>query len=254
VISAPINQQAPGSLTTTYAGNIYASVGSSNIQFTGSSLMIANPNGTWQPAPGGVAGNAVANYGGVSTARVGFFTVTAYAALRNVILDVASSVVPINNNSFSNSNLLFSFVTNYNGAIDYLDNFGDAGTALLDGSLANNTTANATLALTNGLQKLVIPISCSYLVTTSSALNGTTLFLNGQIVALENPAPVITSFVVSNQTFRLTATNANLTSQVLRSVDLKNWSSVTTTAASQSGQIIFTAPISGSIGFFRLQK
>src|SRR5436190_24154754 len=73
------SEQGPGSLTTHYNGPIKIELTASTIRFTGGSAADAQTNGVWQPAPGGGAGSAPADYAG--KASIGFGT--AYTAMRN---------------------------------------------------------------------------------------------------------------------------------------------------------------------------
>ena len=94
LFSAPLSTQGPGSLVTAYSGNINAVVAGSAIQFTGSSTICAQTNGLWQPAPGGASGSGLANYAGQAQAWIPFVgTNTAFAALRQVVLDVTSPLL-----------------------------------------------------------------------------------------------------------------------------------------------------------------
>src|SRR5687768_18097916 len=57
----PVQQQAPGSLTTTYTGPLFVQLSPDFINFPGGSAVTANNSGNWQPLPGGAAGSAPAN-------------------------------------------------------------------------------------------------------------------------------------------------------------------------------------------------
>jgi hypothetical protein len=66
--------------------------------------------------------------------------------------------------------------------------------------------------------------------------------------------PLITSIVVTNQTAVVTAANASLQSQLQSSTDLVGWVGVSATATNVNGSIVFTAPATASIQFFRVQN
>src|SRR5688572_9134172 len=61
--TAPINEQGPGSLTTSYTGTIHADRTSSAIQFISGGSIDANVSGSWQPLADASAGSAPADYG-----------------------------------------------------------------------------------------------------------------------------------------------------------------------------------------------
>jgi hypothetical protein len=252
----PINTQGPGSLTTFYGGTVNATVSLTALQFTGSSSILAETNGVWQPAAEGNPGMLAADYGGLAQNKTFYGPVTLYAALRNIVLDLTSPDLALSNGSFDPSTLVLSFLTNVDRTIDYRDSFSDQGTFPLAGSATNAASGDASLTTTGGVQKLVIPIDTTYLVGSagSGALAGTTLHLTGQIVALRSvAAPIITSFAVTNHTAVLMVTNATLQSQLLHSADLKTWSAASATVTNGAGLIIFTRPV-GQLEFFRVQN
>jgi hypothetical protein len=253
-LSAPITPQGPGSLATFYGGTINATVSLPALQFTGSNSIAAQTNGMWQPQSGATPGSAAADYGGKAVTTIPFVgIVTAYAALRNVVLELTSPALAVSNGSFDSRTLVFAFSTNVNGTIDYIDDFNDSGTFPLNGSATNAASASSSLTTTGGVQKLVVPIDTTYPVA-SGALAGTTLHLTGQIVALRSVvAPVITAFTVTNHTAVLTVTNATLQSQLLHSGDLQTWSTASATITNEAELIIFTSDAPGQLEFFRVQ-
>ncbi len=119
VIQSAIQEQAPGSMTTHFTGTINADVTGTTIQFTGGGLIVAETNGSWQPLPGGGSGSAPACYGGKGTISLGFFSVTAVGAVRNVELSLLSPSLNKTNGSFVSDGLLFAFPTNSTAAFDY---------------------------------------------------------------------------------------------------------------------------------------
>jgi hypothetical protein len=250
-LSAPISAQAAGSLTTSYAGSIDTDIDGSNIVFTGDSVIDARTNGTWQPAPGGAVGTSAAgDYGGKATVA---FIVTAYGALREVGLDVTSPILSMTNGTFGSRSLVFSFITNFNGILDYAATTGEAGSALLTGGATNASAANSSLTITGNLQRLVLPIDASYPIG-SGDLAGTTLRFTGQIVATRLLPPMITGCTLTNQTAVLTVAYATLQSQLQKSNDLLSWSAASATASNINGLIFFTAPASEPVEFFRVKN
>ncbi|HOP97219.1 MAG TPA: hypothetical protein PL064_05865 [Thermogutta sp.] len=108
LLGNPLQEQAPGSLTTDYFGTIVADVTDTTIEFVGGSEIRANDSGTWQPAEGGEAGSAPANYG----AQASLLFISGVAALRHIVLDVASPPLPITGGTFPSESMTFSFPTN----------------------------------------------------------------------------------------------------------------------------------------------
>jgi hypothetical protein len=256
-LSAPITAQDPGSLTASYTGTINANVGSGTIQFTGSSLIEAQTNSVpQQPAVGGAAGSAPADYGG--TAQQQFFgtTITVVMAVRNLTLDLTSPVVPLSSGSFAATSLEFTFSTNGDGSIDYdSPALGEADTAGLTGNSTDAASTQATLTTTGTVQVLTIPINMTF-TDGSGTLDGTTLNMVGQIVATQTalPPPVIASISVTNQTVSLAAQNATAQSEVFISTDLKTWSFEPASVMTSGSQTIFTFPVSAGAAFLRVRQ
>jgi hypothetical protein len=251
VLSAPVSTQSSGSLTTSYIGSIHTDMDGSNITFTGDSTIAALINGTWQPAPGGAAGtSAPADYGGKATVP---FIVTAYGALRSVGMDVASPTLTMTNNNFDSRSLVFSFLPGFLGTLDFAATTGQMGAAALTGSATNTSPNNASLTSTGNVQRLRLPIDATYPIG-SGELAGTTLRFAGQIVATRVLPPLITSIVVTNETAVVTAAYASLQSQLQSSTNLVGWVRASVTAINVNGLIVFTAPATAPIQFFRVQN
>ena len=95
-ITADLNEQSPGSLTSIYGGTLIANVQSASIQFTGGNRLTPLEDRSFQPGPGGVKGTAPASYGGKATASLGFgLKVDALLASRQIAFDVSSAPVPL---------------------------------------------------------------------------------------------------------------------------------------------------------------
>jgi hypothetical protein len=251
-VSAPITAQGLGSLVTSFAGTVDALVDASTIQFPGGSALGAHINGVWQPAVGGTSGSAPADYGGMARASIPFVgTVTVYAALRNVVLDVTSTVAPVSNGSFASSNLVFIFPTNAPGTIDYNDGIGDQGSQPLGGNTTNTAAAASSLTVTAGVQTLAIPIQTTYVVG-SGNFAGTSLTFSGQLVAARILPPLINSLLVTNQMALLTVTNATAQAQLLISSNLTTWSAASATVSNAAGLTFFKTPVAGPVAFFRV--
>ncbi|MGA2867712.1 MAG: hypothetical protein ABSF34_00935 [Verrucomicrobiota bacterium] len=255
-LSATISAQQSGSLTAYYAGYINVAVSNTTIEFTGSSSVEALTNSLpQQPAPGGSTGSAPADYGGM--AQKSFFgqSITVDIALRNVVLDLTSGMLTLNNGGFNTAALQFSFSTNEIGTIDYLSpSLGENGSDNLVGDLADASSMTATLTTNSEVQILTIPVNMTF-TPGSGALDGSTLNMVGQIVATNSLAlPLINSIEITNQTVTLSVANVTAQSQVLVSTNLDNWQVQTATVTNLSGLTIFVFPVYGNQEFFRVQR
>ena len=241
--------QGAGSLTTTYSGNINANVSGSTIQLTGSSTITAKTNGVWQPAVGGSAGSAAADYGAQATVLFS----TAYGAARNIVLDVTSPSLTLTGTNFDSSELIFSFTPSSNSSVDYNSSL-KSGTLSLTGYSTNTIANEASLSTNGNVEQLVMQINTQFSFTLISS-GDTILDLTGQIVATNSTAsPFINSIIVTNQNVVLTVENATTQSQLLSSSNLMTWSVDSATVTNNGSTIIFTVPMDGPRAFFRVQK
>lgn len=241
--------QGPGGLTAAYTGNINAMVSSSTIQFTGSSTISAITNGVWQPAAGGAAGSAPADYGAKATIPL---IGTGYGAGRNIVLDVTSASLALAQTNFDSSQLVLSAATNANPAFDYRLAL-QGGSISLSGNFTNSIATGSFISTNGSSLQLVIQIN-----TTLSGTNNSTLTLTGQIVATNSlsvfAAPVITGLVITNQNLVLTVSNVTAQSRLLSSTDLTAWTPANATLTTNGTFINFTTPMSGPYRFFRVQQ
>lgn len=242
--------QGPGSLVTSYSGNIIADVSSSTIQFTGLSTIIAKTNGVWQPVVGGTLGSAPADYGAQASTFVG----TGYGAARNVVLDLTSPSLTLTGTNFDSTALIFSFATNYASSLDYYTSIAH-GTLSLTGNSTNSVANGASLSTNGNVLKLVIKISAHFTFKLLAA-GDTPLDLNGQIVATSSPAApmIISSIVLNKQNVILDVKNARAQSQLQFSTNLLSWLPASATMSNYLDSIIFTTPLSGPQSFFRVQQ
>ena len=142
-------------LITKYSGTINASQAAGSIQFTGSSAITAQTNGTWAPLPGGSnAGTAPGDYG----ARATIFGTTAFAALRSVQFDATSPSITVTSGQFNPSGLTFLFVPAANSTLDYYTSI-TSGTLGLTGNATNNVAAAATLSTAGSTQTLTLGVA-----------------------------------------------------------------------------------------------
>jgi len=254
IVHFAMTPQGSGALTTSYSGNINASLSGSTIQFTGGSSIMAQTNGVWQPAVGGGLGSAPADYGpeaSIDYPPFGFYTV--YGALRNVLFDVTSPAIPITGVSFNGTNLVFSFVTN-TATFDYYFSLA-SGSQNLNGYSTNTIASGATISTNAGVRTLIIQINTQYVFKLLSA-NDSSVTLTGQLVAtnvIATPAPVIQSFTINGQNVVATTENTTAQSQLQISTDLTTWLPASGTVTTNgSGMIVFTSPTGGLHAFYRV--
>src|ERR1039458_2699505 len=200
MVNFAMTPQGTGALITSYSGSINADPSGSTIQFTGGSSINAHTNGVWQPAAGGAAGSAPADYGAQASGIYSFFGfITVYGGLRNISFDVTSPVLPVTGGAFNGTNLVFSFAS-INAALDYYSSILH-GSLALTGYATNTVATGATETVNGSTQTLVIPIDATFFFKLVSA-NDTTVHLTGQLVATNLaalPAPVIRSVALTNQ-------------------------------------------------------
>lgn len=223
-----IEPQSPGSLKTSYGGIIEAEVTSTNILFLGGSMIAARTNGNWQPASGGTAGSAPANYGG----QVVNLLVTGKAALRDVLLDVTSEELAVSGGTFSSQGLQFRFIPNITSVIDYNYDpiIGDpgSGSQALTGSSTNSVSTNATLVAQGDETVLTMPVDISGSVSVANP-NDVQYRFRGQLVARASmSAPLqIKSFQFSPGQLNFTiATTPGQSYAILGSTNLQDWPTV----------------------------
>jgi hypothetical protein len=183
---SPLQQQGNGSLVSSYQGAIVAAwdLDSLNISFdpAGTALK-ATVTGNWQPNPDGSPGSAPADYGGQVTVKVLFFTVTAEAALRNVVIGLSTAnPLPLSGAgpySFPSMESL----TVLQGTTDYnADLFGEGTKGI--STLPEPNTASAAggfESLGSGSYRLTVPISITVQKMVGNLL--ATLHIDGKIVA-----------------------------------------------------------------------
>jgi hypothetical protein len=219
-------QQGTGSLTTKYSGTIKADVTGSNITFVGGSVIVGLNSGNWQPGPGGVAGSAPANYGMKETVLL----TTVMAAVRNTLLDVTSSALPLTGGSFPGQGLYFDYPSNSTSVLDYTYSGllgSGSGSQQLKAVVTNNLN-NATLIVQGAELVLTIPVDVSGTATAVNP-NDVQYRLRGQFVA-RTPVSVplqINTFQVSPSLFTFTiATTPERSYTILGSTNLTDWATI----------------------------
>jgi hypothetical protein len=249
VLGNALTEQGTGSLTTSFYGSIRADVTATGIQFIGGSSLTARTNGVWKPGPKGAAGSAPADY----AAQASTLFASVKGALRNVVLDVTSGVLPVSNGQFDASTLLFQFPTNSTASFDYDAGLIGAGGVALSGASTNRIAKGASIQDASGSQTLTIPVDTEFkfkaLVPDDSVVQ-----LSGMLVGKAVALPEITSIAVTNQTVILHVQGTGPNPGVLSSPDLKQWTSRAPTQTSTTNGVVLTLPVGGAQEFYRVTK
>ncbi len=255
VLGSSIGAQAAGSLTATVGGTIQAAVTGSGIQFTGGSLIQANDSGSWQPNADGTAGSQPADFGGSATTPLGL----GLAALRNILLDVTSGVIPIAGGQFDSSSLTFFFPSNATSSFAYNVSGGflsKHGAQALTGYATNKVTALATLTAAGSQTTLVLPVNATFYLTLVSP-NDTVVTLSGQLVATQSgQAPlIIQSAAVQNHTLTLQWQGGpGQQFKILSSANLSTWQTNPVSVTPTNGTYTWTTPATAPVQFLRLAQ
>jgi len=249
-----LNPQGPGSLSNVVAGTLILDLTSSTIQFTGGSLIDPPSNGSWAPLPGGGAGTAPADYAGTAS----IVLVSAQAAVRNILLDVTSPVLTLSNGTFDSSSLVFQFLTNSGGSLDYrVTGFiSSSGGRLLDGLSTNGVSSGASLATNGNDLTLTLPVDASRVFTLISS-NDATLRLQGQLVAtapIGAPPLVVSVRINGSQIVLEWPTGSGQTFAVETSPNLVSWGPASGLIVVNSATTTWTGEIGGGSGFYRVVR
>jgi hypothetical protein len=253
-----IEPQGPGSLMARYTGTIVAEVAGSDIQFVGGSMIVALTNGNWEPAAGGAPGAAPADYGG----EVVNFLVNGKAAMRNVLLDVTSDVLPVGNGAFPAQGLQFSFIPAAASVIDYnyslLIGGSGNGSQVLSGSSTNAISTNATVIAQGEGTVLTIPLDISGSVTVLNP-NDVQYRFRGQLVARATASvpSQINSFQFSAGQLNFTiATTPGQAYTILGSTNLADWPEIIDqfTATNSLAERTVALPASLPRQYFRVRQ
>ncbi len=183
---SPMQEQGPGGHTTTYAGSIEADFSGSSIRFGGGSSIDANLGGIWQPAVGGTAGSAPADYGTRAGSVVG--------AGRNIVLDVASTFIAVSSGAFDATQISLTYLS---GVVDYNAGASGSGTISLFGEFGFNNASGGLIAVAGNIETLTLPVQFSTAFTVASP-DDSMLVLTGQLVATRTvPEPSSTALLFS---------------------------------------------------------
>lgn len=249
-----LNPQGPGSLSNLLTGTLLLDVTPSTLRFTGGSLIDTTPNGNWAPLPGGGAGTAPADFAGT----VSIIIVTAQAAVRNVLLDVTSPILPLTAGSFDASGMLFQFLTNSSGSLDYrVSGFAaTSGSRLLDGLSTNGVITGASLTSSGGTLTLVLPVNATSTLTLISP-NDTTLRLQGQLVATApaGDVPLVVSVRVEGTQIILEwPSSAGQNFSVETTQDFSAWIPASGTTVAGSNTTTWTSSLGAGSQFYRVVR
>ena len=245
VVGTKLQEQAPGSLTTTFFGKIVGDVSGTTIQFPGGSAIAANTNGVWEPGPGGASGSAPGDYAGQASILFG----TVKGALRNLLLDMTSGSLTMTNGQFDASALVFKFPTNSVASFDYDAGFIGHDGIPLTGYSTNKIVNGATLTTVGSVQTLSIQIDTLFTFTAVKE-NDSSVRLTGQLIATQTTGPSITAIEINGQTVTIRVQGAAQNATVQVSHDLKSWAAETATRSDDASGTVFTLPASGNASFY----
>jgi hypothetical protein len=185
--SAPIQEQGPGSLSTTYSGTIRTDRDANSIQFIPGSLIDANVNGNWQPLANGAEGAAPADYGSRINLLLGL--ISSNFAVRDVGADLMSGELTIGSaGSFGLDTTKLDLVIGniaYRANVLGMTRLGSASIAGQTGFLNGMGSLSSGPA---GAETLTIPIDVSYMIGIDQETT-VNFALDGQLVANATPAP-----------------------------------------------------------------
>jgi hypothetical protein len=180
-----LQEQAPGSLTTSYEGNITADVdlGGQTITFLqdpNGNDSYADINGNWEPGRGGTPGTSdLADYGGQGMISIA----SAKVAVRDITAAMTSDPTALNSDGTFASNQTMVIT---GGSADYsyhIPIFGDGGGNFdLTGqsSQQDPSTAAGTLVISGTVYTLVLPVNVTITRTFHSPIGDLTAVLNVQ--------------------------------------------------------------------------
>jgi hypothetical protein len=246
VVGATLQEQGPGSLSTSFAGRISADLTSSTIQFLDESTILALTNGVWQPGPSGPSA-APADYAG----QASVLGLVVKAAVRNLVLDLTSRALPIVNGGFDASALVLRFPTNSSASFDFVAGPLGQGSIALSGLSTNRVVNGGTLSSSTNLATLSIQIDAQFYFKALTA-NDTTVRVTGMLVAA--PALEIRSIQLQGQAVTVEAQSALATANLQVSNDLKGWTTQAADRTNVNGIVQFTFQAAGDRGFYRLSQ
>lgn len=171
-----LEEQAAGSLTTSYSGAINADVSGDVITFSSGSTVDAQTSGDW--LPGGTAADYGASLQGGAVAL----------AVRDLVLGVTSAAVPITGGEFSSSAETIQLTA---GSLAFDAGIGGSGTSSLAGqSFADGATQNSTITPAfDGTLTLNLRVDGTLTINDPSLGAPAVLQFSGQLVGV-GPLPL----------------------------------------------------------------
>jgi hypothetical protein len=190
-LTVPLDEQSPGSLTTTYEGTLTADVdlNALTIMFMDDGTdLIADNSGDWTPQVGGDIGTAPGNYGDQFN-----FPDINYSAIRGLVVSVVDIAV---NSMTQNADGSYAipatqYLTFNTGSLDYNTTvgFGQGTTTSIDGISGLNGADNGTL-VDNGDGTLTVTVLVNTSLFWDIGSGATADFiLTGSITATSLPPP-----------------------------------------------------------------
>lgn len=177
-------EQATGTLTSSWDGWLVADLGGAAIRFlVGSTLNGEQTNLVLPGNPIPTVASA-AEFGGKWTFGSGLSTTHVLGAVRNLHFDIASDFIPLNSGAFDASLTAFSVPAKDKPVLEFRANglLVEWGHRALEGIVSANAAADGTLKLFAEVQTLTLPVDLS--LSAGSLPGGdTTLRLTGKIVA-----------------------------------------------------------------------
>ncbi len=252
VANNTLKEQGAGSLSTTFFGKINADITAAGIQFTGGSTLTARTNGVWKPGPKGGSGTAPAAYAAQASTILG----TIQGALRDLVLDLTSSTLPITGGQFDASALQFGFPSNSIASFDYDAGFLGKNGIALSGISTNKIVNGATLSGAAGARTLTIQVDTEFHFKALSD-NDSTVHLIGKLIATEaagSAAPSFGSIKIINGKVVMTVSDGGTAPRLESSSDLNAWSSRTPEQTSNGADVTLTLPVGGAQEFYRIAK
>ncbi|MFO1501818.1 MAG: hypothetical protein U1G07_26155 [Verrucomicrobiota bacterium] len=246
-----LQEQGPGSLVTRFYGSIKADLSAASIQFTGGSTLTARTNGVWSPGPNGDAGTAPADY--AAKANAGFFG-TIQGALRNIVLDLTSGPLPINNGQFDAAALVFGFPNNSTASFDYSAGFLGKDGIALTGLSTNKIVNGATVAGTPATLTIQVDTEFKFKAVSEG---DSTVHLTGTLVATQQNSQeqfLITSIEIKEQQVVLHLSGAGAEPRLESSANLSTWTPRTPAKTTDANGTVLTLPLGGTLEFYRASK
>lgn len=192
--TAPLQEQAAGSLTARYSGTIPVEFGEDTIRFLPGGSLVPAEDRAWQPMSGGAEGSAPGSYGTKATLLVfNIFPVNAVAASRGLVFDTGSPELPVTGGTFPTADLAVRFAEESGSLVDYrvTGQLSLEGTRVLAGILTNRVSAAGSLATVDGVETLTVPVDAdfSFLIEGDLGLATFDLRFTGQLVATRASTP-----------------------------------------------------------------